>query len=95
MSESTPLLHASPDAPPNTPAVIPVIPPVFLELESQAAYYRAREAQEEEYLRGIRRQVMVNTIIVVATVFIGVLMIGLLACFGGMAAKRRADGDLG
>jgi len=79
MSEFTPLISTS-SPPPNIPSVLP---PIFSDLEAQAAYFRAREKYEADLLRRIRLRAVINKVIVVATVGIGVLMIGLLVYFGG------------
>ncbi|KAG0643867.1 hypothetical protein HOY80DRAFT_1133565 [Tuber brumale] len=89
MSEFTPLLNTSPSPSPDTSVVIP---PIFLDLESQPAHPGTREEQEEDSLRRSRRRADIDTAIAAAAVGVGVLMIGLLAFFGGMAAKRGLAG---
>jgi hypothetical protein len=75
---TTPLLTASPPhlRPPN-------IPPIFPDLESQAAYFRARSAEEATFAARFRRWFVKNAVLVLVTVAVAAFVVFLAVFFGG------------
>lgn len=75
---TTPLLTASP------PHLRPYhIPPIFPDLESQAAYFRARAAEEATLASRFRKWFLKNAVLVVSTVAVGALVVVLAVVYGG------------
>ena len=75
---TTPLLTASP------PHLRPYhIPPIFPDLESQAAYFRARAAEEATLASRFRKWFLKNAVLVVSTVAVGAFVVVLAVVYGG------------